>query len=365
MSFAGGGERGELRHGLFIPNHGLAGILPLPIYFSPPMHPGAKIKLALSLATAILLAGVTGIPACATATQAQTMHPGDNKIELPFDGLTRRYIVHVPPAYDGTTPLPVVIMLHGGGGKARGAMSETGWSAKADKESFLAVYPEGVARNPERHASFLFNPQTWNDGSGRAVVAASLKNIDDVGFLNAMLDDLGKRLRIDPRRIYVTGFSNGASMTFRAGRELASRLAAIAPVSGSDWLDKPAPARPVPLLYITGSKDPLNPIDGGPIFIGDKPAGTKPPVQTFIKTWVQMLGCAPEPHVIYNRDGVSGRAYTACRDHAEVEFYIVAGMGHFWPGGKSLLPERVIGKSSDAINATDVIWDFFQRHPGP
>ena len=78
-----------------------------------------------------------------------------------------------------------------------------------------------------------------------------------------------------------------------------------------------------------------------------------------------MLGCAPEPQVIYDQDGVRGTAYTACHDHAEVEFYTVAGMGHFWPGGKSHLPERVIGKSSDAINATDLIWQFFLRHPLP
>ena len=329
------------------------------------MRPGINMKLTLSLATAILLAGVTGVPARAAGTTPRTMYHGDNSVELPFDGLTRRYIVHVPPGYDGVTRVPVVIMLHGGGGKARGAMAETGWSAKADKENFLVVYPEGVARNPERHASFLFNPQTWNDGSGRENLAAAQKKIDDVGFLNAMLDDMGTRLRMDPRRIYVTGFSNGASMAFRAGRELAARLAAIAPVSGSDWLDQPAPARPIPLLYITGTKDPLNPIDGGPIFIGDKPAGIKPPVRTFIKKWVQMLGCAPEPQVIYDQDGVRGTAYTACHDHAEVEFYTVAGMGHFWPGGTSHLPERIIGKSSDAINATDLIWQFFLRHPLP
>jgi len=67
--------------------------------------------------------------------------------------------------------------------------------------------------------------------------------------------------------------------------------------------------------------------------------------------------------VILDRDGVRGTAYTACHENAEVVFYTVAGMGHFWPGGKSHLPERVIGKSSDAINATDVIWEFFQRHP--
>lgn len=323
----------------------------------------ARIQLALSLATTILLAGATGIPVQAAAPKPTTMHPGDNTVQLTFDGLARRYIVHVPPGYDGKNALPVVIMFHGGGGKARGAMSETGWSAKADRENFLAVYPEGVARDPARHASFARNPQTWNDGSTRMALAAVQKNIDDVGFVNAMLDDLSTRLRVDPRRLYATGFSNGASMAFRTGRELAARLAAIAPVAGSDWLDQPAPARPIPLLYITGTQDPLNPIDGGPIHIGAKSAGTKPPVREFIEKWVRMLGCAPQPHVIYDRDGVRGAAYRDCRDHAEVVFYTVAGMGHFWPGGMSHLPERVIGQSSDAINATDVIWEFFRKHP--
>jgi len=327
------------------------------------MPPTTPINLALSLATIILLAIVTGVTAQAATPKPTTMHPGDNKVELTSGGLARRYIVHVPPGYDGKTALPVVIMFHGGGGKARGAMSETGWSAKADRENFFAVYPEGVPHDPGRHASFVLNPQTWNDGSGRENLPAARMQIDDVGFVNAMLDDLGARLRVDPRRVYATGFSNGASMTFRVGRELAARLAAIAPVAGSDWLDKPAPARPIPLFYLTGTQDPLNPIDGGPIHVGRKPAGIKPPVREFIQKWVRMLGCAPEPQVIHDQDGVRGTAYGACRDQAEVVYYTVAGMGHFWPGGKSHLSERVIGKSSNAINATDLIWKFFRKHP--
>lgn len=83
----------------------------------------------------------------------------------------------------------------------------------------------------------------------------------------------------------------------------------------------------------------------------------------YLIKWVQQLGCAPEPQTILDRDGVKGIAYRACRGHAEVVFYTVAGMGHFWPGGMSHLPERVVGKSSKKISATDVIWDFFMRHP--
>jgi len=327
------------------------------------MHPGIGIRLAVLLATAILLDGMTAVITQAASTMPTKMRPGDHTLELTHDGLKRHYVVHVPPGYDGKTMVPVVIMFHGGGGKARGAMQETGWSAKSDKENFLVVYPEGVPRDPSRRGSFVSNPQSWNDGSQRAIVAASLKNIDDVGFVNAMLDDLGMKFRIDPQRLYATGFSNGASMTFRVGRELSARLAAIAPVAGSDWLEQPTPARPLSLLYITGTADPLNPLEGGEITLGGKPAGNKPPVREFIDKWVKMLGCVSKPKTIYDRDGVKGFAYTTCRDHAEVVFYTVAGMGHFWPGGMSHLPEHVIGKSFNKISATDVIWKFFQQHP--
>lgn len=327
------------------------------------MHLSIRTKLPVLLGTIILLGGANGATGQAASTKPTKMHSGDNTIELTVDGLKRRYIVHVPAGYDGKTPVPVVIMFHGGGGKARGAMQETSWSDKANKEKFLVVYPEGVPRDPTRRASFVSNPQSWNDGSARSVLGAAQKNIDDVNFINSLLDDLTVRFRVDPRRIYATGFSNGASMTFRAGRELSARLAAIAPVAGSDWLEQPAPTHPVSLLYITGTQDPLNPIDGGDISIGARPMGKKPPVREFIQKWVKMLGCAPAPGVIHDKDGVQGVAYTACHEKAEVVFYTVAGMGHFWPGGMSHLPERVIGKSSDKIIATDVIWEFFQKHP--
>ena len=327
------------------------------------MHPGIGIRLAVLLATAILLDGMTAAITQAASTMPTKMRPGDHMLELTHHGLKRHYVVHVPKAYDGKIPVPVVIMFHGGGGKARGAMQETGWSAKSDKENFLVVYPEGVPRDPSRRGSFVANPQSWNDGSQRAIVAASLKNIDDVGFVNTMLDDVSVKFRIDPHRLYATGFSNGASMTFRAGRELSARLAAIAPVAGSDWLEQPAPAQSLSLLYLTGTADPLNPLEGGEITLGGKPAGNKPPVREFIDKWVKMLGCVSEPKTIYERDGVKGLAYITCRDQAEVVFYTVAGMGHFWPGGMSHLPERVIGKSFNKISATDVIWEFFQQHP--
>ncbi|MBF0476058.1 MAG: hypothetical protein HQK59_09535, partial [Deltaproteobacteria bacterium] len=166
-----------------------------------------------------------------------------------------------------------------------------GLSGKADQEKFLAVFPEGSRPNPLIRARFMGNPQTWNDGSNRSNVGATQRKVDDVGFVNALIDDLISRFRVDEHRIYATGFSNGASMVFRLGRELSRRLAAIAPVAGSDWMMQTMVARPISLLYITGDADPLNPINGGDMLLGWRVIGYKKPVREQIQRWVTMLGC--------------------------------------------------------------------------
>ncbi|MDQ7778909.1 MAG: PHB depolymerase family esterase [Planctomycetota bacterium] len=311
--------------------------------------------------------GETETPADKSPEQTGKIVPGDSAVEIEVKGLKRHYTVHVPTGYDGKTALPVVIMFHGGGGTAAGAMKETGWAEKADKEKFLAVFPEGSRPDPTTPANFRQNPQTWNDGSDRAIVGAAGREADDVAFVNALIDDLAARFNVDKDRIYATGFSNGASMTFRVGREIAYRIAAIAPAAGSDWLEKPEAGRAVSLLYITGMEDPLNPIDGGEIKLGSRSAGKKPPVREFIMRWVKMLKLPEEPRSVCDKDGVKGVAYSRSDDDdgggAEVVFYTVEGMGHTWAGGKSLLPESIVGKTSDKVKATDLIWGFFKKHP--
>src|SRR5438093_13438402 len=163
---------------------------------------------------------------------------GDHRVFIPHGGLRRSYLLHVPTR---TGSLPLVMMLHGAGGSADFAAEETGWSQLADSEGFAVVYPEGLAARRDKTAKFLTNPQEWNDGSGRG-------RQDDVGFLTAVIDDLGDL--IDPSRVYVTGFSNGAGMVFRLAAERTDRLAAIAPVAGHCWVADPKPSRSVPTFYL-------------------------------------------------------------------------------------------------------------------
>jgi polyhydroxybutyrate depolymerase len=283
----------------------------------------------------------------------------EQEVLMEHGGCRRRYLLHVPGGHDRSRPTPVVFMLHGAGGTAEIAARATRLSALADREGFFAIYPEAVRREPDRPARFLTNPPIWNDGSGRGF--AGRQNVDDVGFIRAVLNQIDSQHRVDLARAYVAGFSNGGSMAFRLGVELADRVAALAVVAGPLISDRFALTRPVPLIYIAGSADPLNPEHGGAI--RDPWGGTdkKPPVQTWPERWAAALGSTSGGEVLSQSGGVTTRIYSG--GAAEVLFHMVHGAGHVWPGGDGVLSERIAGPATDRLDATAVIWEFFRGHP--
>ncbi|MGL4621997.1 MAG: alpha/beta hydrolase family esterase [Chroococcidiopsis sp.] len=286
------------------------------------------------------------------------------ELTIRTDSLDRDCLVHLPTTYDQANPLPLVIMLHGMGSTAINVVRETGWSDKADTESFIVAYPEATRPDSSQPPSFRYNPPAWNDGSGR--FHAAERNIDDVNFIRKLLDHLMANYSIDRRRIFVAGFSNGASMAFRIGAELADRVAAIAPNAGACWVKIVKPARGVSLCYITGTADPLNPLHGGfpKLAFGELNQGGKPKAsaQVTISQWTKALGCPEAPLRNDLTNGVHTRLYGPGRDGAEVIFITIEGLGHIWAGGENLIPEFLVGKPTDKLNATDVIWDFFRKH---
>jgi polyhydroxybutyrate depolymerase len=193
-------------------------------------------------------------------------------------------------------------------------------------------------------------------------LGAVVQGVQDVEFVAAMLSDLKEQFNVDPRRIYATGFSNGASMAFRLARELSTVVAAVAPVAGGDWLENGKPDRAVPLMYVTGTADPLNPLEGGEIHIGPKYFGTKPPTDEMIGKWVKLHGCPEEPQTVRYENGVRRVAYGRSGEQNVVVLYMVDGHGHHWPGGRSRLPERLVGENTSKLKATDAIWEFFKEH---
>lgn len=233
--------------------------------------------------------------------------------------------------------------------------------AKSDRSGFILVTPEATRPYPDKPASFTSNPQTWNDGSGRFL--SGIQKVDDVGFIGNLITELQKTYKIDQFRIFCTGFSNGAAMTLRVGAQLSEKFAAIAPIAGHFWLDEQPLKQPVPLLYIIGTEDPLNPIEGGDIKLPSGKVEHHPPVQETFDKWVRMLSCPSDPKTISDKNGVKVVAYEGCNKGSEINYCTVEGLGHVWPGAKvSLLPESMVGKPSNKLIANDMVWDFFTKH---
>lgn len=286
------------------------------------------------------------------------MSAGDQVIYLDTSEGRRRYVLHQPVAVT-SRGVPVVIMLDGRGGTPWTAMKSTGWSALADAEGFWAAYPEALRLDPNGPLHFLTNPQMWNAGRGSSDVERP--EVDDAGFLNQVIEDLVAR-GADPARIYMCGFSNGASMTFRFAAEHPARLAAIGTVAGHfRWGGETAPALPVPLAHFFGELDPLSPFNGGLVDLPWGKTEWRPPARQSADAWARRNGWSASP-CVERFDGVTRERWGEPGDPAEVVFTAIADLGHVWPGGHRLLPESLVGPASDRLNATRNLWDFFRRH---
>ncbi len=317
----------------------------------------AAVTLTLSACGA---RNATYVEAPKRPPQIEHPGPGETRFYMDFQGWERTYLLYLPPSYVPGTPLPLVIMFHGAGGKAKNTNRQTGWEKKAEQEGFAVVLPDGTPEFKSLPPKFLANPQTWNDGGGKGPAAKNGEN--DVAFTEAIIDEVGRKATIDLNRIYVSGFSNGASMAFRVAAELSVRIAAAAPVAGHYRLKGYTPSRSVPLLYIVGSDDPLTPMDGGEVSLPWGSSITQPAVAETVRSWTRLMGCDREPNTVEENGPVKLSRYRPCRGGGEMEYYLIAGMGHVWPGGDPMLPDWVVGQPSDALNATDVIWEFFKRH---
>jgi polyhydroxybutyrate depolymerase len=276
-------------------------------------------------------------------------------IELEVGGRVRRALV----SRAGTGRSPAVIMLHGAGGTADIAVTQTHWERTGAATGWITAFPEGTARDPALPSEFRRNPQTWNDGSGRGHVARAA--VDDVGFVAALIGALVARYEADPATIFLTGFSNGASLAFRAAAELPGRVRAIAPVAGHCWVDPPSGSA-IPLLYLMGDSDPLNPIDGGEVATPWGGQERHPAPRRSFERWVRAAGC--EIAEGRQRDGAIEWT-AAARCAVTMRMGIIAGHGHIWPGGPRLLPQRFVGRGVSGLDATEMIGRFFAALTDP
>lgn len=313
-----------------------------------------NIMLATSLALGVALAvGLNPLPpSSAPAAQAP------DQDTLRHDGRVRFYHLHLPPAYDQRTqPLPLLIALHGGGGSGQQFEAQSGLSEKADREGFAVVYPDGQA------TPGVLKLRTWNAGRccGRQAITSP---VDDVGFIRLLIDKLTRTYRLDPRRVYATGHSNGAMLCYRLACELPDKLAAIAPNAGTMQVETACqPSRPLPILHMHSKQDRNVPYDGG---VGSRSLNGQwnPSVDSSLKVFARLSRCRVDQPTKQSEAGYTLYRWTACEPGVELHYYLTDDGGHSWPGGRKAV-RRLGDPPSAALVANDLLWAFVSRYALP
>lgn len=295
------------------------------------------------------------------ASQPPKSIPAVDEIRtLNHDGMKRTYLLHVPEGLHEGESVPLVFAFHGGGGDGRQMALLTGFDNLADHEEFIAVFPDGVGNN-------------WNDGRQNLASEAYLLNVDDVGFVDAMIETIALEFPADRKMIYATGMSNGAIFSHFLAAQRASTLAAIAPVSGGLAIlfnEHFNPDDSVSVLIIHGTGDLVVPYNGGQVLGGNR--GAIISTNDTAELWVQNNGCSAVPlkEELPNNDlndGCVATQYTWSngRANSEVVLLKIEGGGHTWPGSAQYQSKSAINRVCNDFEATEVIWSFFKDHPKP
>ncbi len=289
--------------------------------------------------------------------------PGDYLRRLESRGRIRWYKIHVPPGYRQNKDIPVVLLFHGGAGNPDQQRYDADMDAYSDKYRFVAAYPAGTG--PLSDDRLL----TWN--CRVCCGYARKKNVDDVGFVRDLLDDLATFVPYDRRRVYATGLSNGALMCYRLASGLSDRIAAIAPVAGIVKEDVfKGPARIVPIIHFHGMQDQNALYNGG---MGPKALskedipGLHPPVKEAILSWVECYGLPTKPLASKQIGKATGEFFGNSRAGDRVCLWTLEDGGHTWPGGRMTKGEQRLGLGhiNTDISACELMWQFFRQFKLP
>src|ERR1041385_8631459 len=266
-----------------------------------------------------------------------TIAAGD--FNLTHAGVQYGYTVHLPPSYDGTHRTPLVINWHGLTSNAKQQEGFSNMDPVSDADGFIVVYPN----SPDN---------SWNAGT---CCAFSATTRDDIGFAHALVDQISKDACVDSKRIYTTGMSNGAFMSYRLGCEAADVFAAAAPVAGKIGVPNCHPSRPIPLIAFHGTADPLVAYDSGAL------SADNMTVPDTVKHGAELAACPPGPTQTYKNGTVTCEAWSDCGGGVGVELCSAEGEGHCWPG-QSICP---FGAATTDVDASRRIADFFKRYTLP
>jgi polyhydroxybutyrate depolymerase len=299
-----------------------------------------------------LLLGLTAAAIIGAAPAAAEMQ----RRSIDVNGTARDYLLFVPEQRpDSGRGVPLVVVLHGGTTVADMILHYTGFNRVGERENIAIAYPYGLNR-------------WWNDG--RYYDGRGESNADDVGFMRALVADVGNNVvPIDPARRFATGISNGGFMSLRLACEASDLFAAVAAVSATMPQELGArcrPGKPVPVLVVNGTADPMVPYVGGIARAGNQDRGAVWSTENTIAFWARRNGCAAPAvmQVLPDVDSGDG-SYVIEADYrgcfgAPVKLLRVEGGGHTWPGGPEFIPASLLGTTNRDIDATETIWDFFK-----
>jgi polyhydroxybutyrate depolymerase len=256
------------------------------------------------------------------------------------DGLERRYRLYVPASYDASAPVPLLLNFHGLGSNALEQELYSGFTQLAEREGFVLVSPDGTGLIQEWHVL-----ATWLPGY-----------VDDIDFVDALIDEVTKSVCIDEERIYAAGLSNGGAIASLLGCNL-DRIAAIATVAGAPFSSRRCePDRPVPVIAFHGTYDGVVPFNLGEYLGAYLPLTN---VRQDMQSWAENNGCNTAPQIERIAQDVTLEAYTNCDAGADVRLYVVEGGGHTWPGSDHKL--WFLGDTTQSIDASELIWSFFEE----
>lgn len=257
----------------------------------------------------------------------------------------REYLLHVPASYSKAKPAPLVITIHGFSQWPAHQLWLSRWNKLADEKGVIVAYPSGTGL-----------PKRWAMGGSNH---AKFDPTADIAFIKRMIAEIARDYRIDASRVYVNGLSNGGGMTYLLACELADHIAAVGLVAPGIIEPKACkPSRPVPVIAFHGTDDPIVPYGGGTLVVAPTPF---PHIEAWVAAWGGRNGCAPAPVTAPVTAHVRTMSYHGCAAGSEVVLFTIEGGGHTWPGGEAL-PEIIAGHTTQEIDATRLMWAFFEKH---
>ncbi len=342
------------------------------------------MDVASALVAAVVLVGTVVLGAgSARAATAAPAHPvlapetGSYVFTLKFDGRTRDYRLHVPPAAAAGKPLPLVLNLHGATQNAQLEEITTDMDPNADQNGYLVAYPDGTRISKVLTPDPVAKNAQYGWNAGQCCGLPVTRHIDDVGFLLKVIADIAARTPVDLRRVYMTGISNGGMMAYAMAAEASGHIAAVSSVSGQVEIPVIHPTRAVPTMEFHSVNDPIAKFDGTP----DANPLLRLSVMEGIDQWVKADDCSTKPQTGPTIVGAVGSisagetatpiTYTHCRSGAEVALWRFTGSGHVWPGSTlNTGPQKNwilagVGRGIVLVDANETMWQFFERYSLP